>query len=379
MADNATYEFAGFSLDSIKRTLRYHGDLRPLRPTAFDLLLALVESQGRSISKSQIIERVWGSNSGDDRNFHVTLHAVRQALNESAQEPTLIVRDTNGYRVAVPIRTFPSESGEPLKASSEPDIDRPIASQIETLSNKVSLPGPRRHPFFLLSACTLYAALYGVAVILEIAYDFDRFGSSSYQPALLAFCWMLVAAVASLSMDRRLTLRGRPGGLVTSCGILMIAALVLFGFLTQFLPDSPITKAGFQTYPARAAYLKDAASFLLLALLFLILPYHFIAAMEGEIERGHQSMVLRVLRGHKAGIFPGGTVYPRLWVLVLVLAGLATAELIAAAHLLDNLTPGAHSNLFVELFYLRAILYFGLGLFCLVWYYGALSGLKRHR
>jgi hypothetical protein len=62
-----------------------------------------------------------------------------------------------------------------------------------------------------------------------------------------------------------------------------------------------------------------------------------------------------------------------LWVLVGFLVVLAIASLAMTAHLLDNLKFGPYSNLFTQLVYLRGILYFGLGIECLLWYRGALT------
>jgi len=73
----------------------FRGELRPLRPTAFELLLVFVANPGQTLTKDEVIRRVWGCDAGDDRNFHVTLHAVRQALRESAQAVSLIVRDAS--------------------------------------------------------------------------------------------------------------------------------------------------------------------------------------------------------------------------------------------------------------------------------------------
>jgi hypothetical protein len=48
-----------------------------------------------------------------------------------------------------------------------------------------------------------------------------------------------------------------------------------------------------------------------------------------------------------------------------------------AAHLLDNLKQGAYTNLFVHILQLRWGLYMALGIEALVWYYFALTELKR--
>jgi len=46
------------------------------------------------------------------------------------------------------------------------------------------------------------------------------------------------------------------------------------------------------------------------------------------------------------------------------------------ARLLDNLKPNPYQNLFVQLVYLRGLLFFGLGIECLAWYRNALNEIK---
>lgn len=104
MTKKPTYEFEGFRLDPTKRRLFLNGRPSPLRPIAFNLLLVLVENHGRSLTKKEIIEKVWGLGSGDDRRLHVTLHEVRQKLGDSTRNPQFIARDTEGYRFIADVK-----------------------------------------------------------------------------------------------------------------------------------------------------------------------------------------------------------------------------------------------------------------------------------
>jgi len=103
MTEILYYEFEDFRVDPVKRTLLWNGELKHLRPLAFDMLLVLIQGQGKTLTKAEIIERVWGFDRGDTGNFHVTLRAVREALGESARTPHYIIKDSNGYRFAVDV------------------------------------------------------------------------------------------------------------------------------------------------------------------------------------------------------------------------------------------------------------------------------------
>jgi len=98
--------------------------------------------------------------------------------------------------------------------------------------------------------------------------------------------------------------------------------------------------------------------------------------MEREIQLEHYGSVLDTLTVKGSAALPRGTIYPRFWVLVLLLLMFAVVSIWMAAHLFDNLKPGPYRNLFTQLVYLRGILYFGLGVECLAWYYIALNNLK---
>ena len=103
MTEILYYEFDDFRLDPGKRTLLQSGELKHIRPLAFDMLLVLIEGHGKTLTKEEIIKHVWGFNRADTGNFHETLRAVREALRESARTAHYIIKDSNGYRFAVDV------------------------------------------------------------------------------------------------------------------------------------------------------------------------------------------------------------------------------------------------------------------------------------
>jgi serine/threonine-protein kinase len=76
-------------------------DGQPIQLTskAFDLLLALVESQGRELGKEELMERVWANQIVEDANLTVTMANLRKALGEKASDHRFIVTiPGKGYR-----------------------------------------------------------------------------------------------------------------------------------------------------------------------------------------------------------------------------------------------------------------------------------------
>jgi DNA-binding winged helix-turn-helix (wHTH) protein len=348
MAERILYEFDGFRLDPTARSLSRNDESVAIRAMAFDLLLVFVRNHGQPLDKVEVIKRLWQTDGSDDRNFHVTLGDVRKALGDSAKNPRFIVLEPAGYRFAADVRI----RGRDARAHSG-------------------------LVFHVLVSSTLYAALYGSAVFLEIAYEFDRYRRSAFVVAPIVFGWILLSSIAGLGINRKRVFKGKHSGLTITISVFFFAAALLFGGLSRWLPNEPITRATFQTYPAQAAYLKDLAYFLVLALLFLIIPFHFVTAMEHEIEEGRHQSVLDNLRARKLAVLPRGTIYLGFWHLALLLFMFAVMSIAMTAHLLDNLGSGTYRNLFTQLVYVRGMLYFGLGIECLAWYYRALNDLKR--
>ena len=81
----------------------FHGDDElDLTPTEFDLLALLVGEAGRTVSREEIMERVWGENwFGSSRTLDVHVSALRRKLGDDPAQPTLLetVRGV-GFRFA---------------------------------------------------------------------------------------------------------------------------------------------------------------------------------------------------------------------------------------------------------------------------------------
>src|SRR5215471_19508517 len=85
-----SYEFDDFTVDLARRRLLR--DNRPvhLKPKAFDLLVALVESRGRVVTKEELLERVWPNQFVEEGNLTVHMSAVRKALGDRKGEARFV-------------------------------------------------------------------------------------------------------------------------------------------------------------------------------------------------------------------------------------------------------------------------------------------------
>ncbi len=93
------FKFEEFELDVLKRQLTRKGEIVPLNPKAFDILFALVESNGKLLSKDDLFELVWEDQIVEESNLTVNMSAIRRALGEKVSQPRFITTVSGqGYR-----------------------------------------------------------------------------------------------------------------------------------------------------------------------------------------------------------------------------------------------------------------------------------------
>ncbi len=226
-------------------------------------------------------------------------------------------------------------------------------------------------------AAAIFACVVAGSVFMEIAYQYDRFGPLAWTAAPVALLWMAGAMVTALVADWKLTGSGRASGLAASIAVLLSAAALQYLVLRPFLPSYAITEATFQTWTAQAAYLKDTVYTVAFAALFTLVPFHFIIAMQRELQGGRHRMAFELLTGSRFGIAPLRSPYIRLSLLGVLLLGGAVYSILSTAHLLEALKVTAYSNLFIQIIQIRWLLFLALGLEGLAWYHSALNELKR--
>lgn len=143
------YGFDEFRIDTQKRRLGREGEVIPLTSKAFDLLLALVESGGREISKDELMQRVWPDQIVEDANLTVTMSHLRKALGERANEHRFIVTiPGRGYRFIAEVIDLaePRELIIESKSASQVTVEEEIVSD-RVLEAGASLPsGESAHP-----------------------------------------------------------------------------------------------------------------------------------------------------------------------------------------------------------------------------------------
>jgi DNA-binding winged helix-turn-helix (wHTH) protein len=105
------YEFGLFQVDAAKRILLRAGEVVPLTPKCFDILLALVGSSGEVIGKDDLMKRVWPDSFVEEGNLTYNISMLRKALGEKASEHQYIVTiPGRGYQFSASVRELSNES-----------------------------------------------------------------------------------------------------------------------------------------------------------------------------------------------------------------------------------------------------------------------------
>jgi TolB-like protein/DNA-binding winged helix-turn-helix (wHTH) protein/thioredoxin-like negative regulator of GroEL len=109
------YEFDEFRLDAQSRVLRRAGTAVPLTPKAFDVLLLLIQSAGKIVTKEELLKAVWPDSFVEESNLTQTIFMVRKALDETSDRRYILTVQGQGYRFLVPV-TEAEKNGPEIEA-----------------------------------------------------------------------------------------------------------------------------------------------------------------------------------------------------------------------------------------------------------------------
>ncbi len=102
---NHFYEFGPFRLNVAECLLLRDGEVVPLTPKAFDLLLVLVEYHGRLLGKDELIKAVWSDTFVEEGNLSWYISHLRKALGDGENGQRFIETvSKRGYRFVGQVR-----------------------------------------------------------------------------------------------------------------------------------------------------------------------------------------------------------------------------------------------------------------------------------
>jgi DNA-binding winged helix-turn-helix (wHTH) protein len=377
-----------------------------VRPKERDFLVVLLNKPDQTITYEELCQEVWP----ETQEVKAVLPTIRETkrtldklLGDITKKPGKLIETVarQGYRLNADVNLSHDESS-PLLANTIPSTFEPASAGFEVkvesaLENqaRVEQHSPAEvtvdvlarahspfggHIWHVVTSCGIYAMLYSTALLLEIAYQFDRFGRTAMKLVPIIFIWMLMTSAGGLYADWKVTLQGKASGLAMLLLAFVGSAVALFAALIFFLPAFPITEISgstFQSHTAQGAFLKDIGFYFIpLGIVFLALPFHFVASLSQYIKQRDHHRARDISSDQEGASLARNAIYLSVRTLGLVLFGAAFISLLLTFRLLDNIKAGPYRNLFTLLVALRVILYFALGLECLFWYLRTLNELR---
>lgn len=394
----ASYKYADVVVTPSARRIERAGTTYQIKPQAAALLAELLENPAEVIPYARLLKVVApDSATATIHQLHVLKNGMADALGAQAYScieavpgkgyclnaaVTKALTSAAGTEASDRTPDVPPSRGETSAVGSANERELPQTPTPESMAHVEEAEVLRRsvrfgrHAAHVYSSCVIYALLYVVALLLEVAYRFEELGAAALKTAPLIFVFVFGVSLVGLVADRRHLLGGK-GQSPFRCGLVFAAAALMAYWLAgRVLPAAPVTQAKIQTFPAHGAYLKSVCYFLPLAWVYVVNLFHTVIALEHEVISGRAKGVLSLLSGDRLSVAPLGAIYLKPRWLVILLLGVFVLALAMMAHLFDNLQPGEHMNLFTTFAFIRGGLYFALALECVVWYSHALNDIK---
>jgi len=122
--------FENHELDLSRRELRRAGELVPLEPQVFDLLVYLIENRDRVVTKDDLIQSIWKGRIVSESALTTRINAVRKAVGDSGDSQRLIrTLPRRGFRFVGEV-----SQTSPAAAASAPALPLPDKPSIAVLS-----------------------------------------------------------------------------------------------------------------------------------------------------------------------------------------------------------------------------------------------------
>jgi DNA-binding winged helix-turn-helix (wHTH) protein/tetratricopeptide (TPR) repeat protein len=155
------YEFGKFRCDPREHLLLCAGKPVSLSPKSFEILVALIQSNGRLLTKNELMQQVWPDSFVEEANLTVNISALRRALGETpAGQQYIETVPKRGYRFVAPV-TENRDDGAP-----GPSVQTAVVEQREQLPGVAPAPtAPARFRRWWLAAGLLVVILVSALLI----------------------------------------------------------------------------------------------------------------------------------------------------------------------------------------------------------------------
>ena len=120
----ALYEFGKFRCDPREHLLLCGDKPVSLSPKSFEILVALIQSNGRLLTKEELMQQVWPDSFVEEANLTVNISALRRVLGETQGGQQYIETvPKRGYRFVAPV-TEHRDDDNPLPSGQTSDVQQ---------------------------------------------------------------------------------------------------------------------------------------------------------------------------------------------------------------------------------------------------------------
>jgi len=162
--ESHNYEFGRFRLKTAERVLLREGELVPLTPKVFEILVTLVEHGGQVVAKDDLMKRVWPNTFVEEGNLTQNISLLRKALGESPGGVQFIETvPRRGYRFVADTSESWSDKSVPPPSHAVTSADSTrVVSIPNTLPSTAGQSATKRTPLYALAAGLVVLGIIGL-------------------------------------------------------------------------------------------------------------------------------------------------------------------------------------------------------------------------
>jgi DNA-binding winged helix-turn-helix (wHTH) protein len=146
------YRFGRFEVNAKEQLLRREGEIVPLTPKIFEMLLLLVQNNGRMLSKDEIMESVWTDSFVEETNLTSNISRLRKILDAGSGEKFIETFPKRGYRFRAEVeetkpeteivltRRVRTQIRQIVEETDEDEIAPEYVAYLATVPNNLSVP-----------------------------------------------------------------------------------------------------------------------------------------------------------------------------------------------------------------------------------------------
>src|SRR5688572_19037071 len=133
-SNSKLYEFGVFRLDPAERVVWRGQELLVLPPKVYETLWMLVQTEGRVVSKSELMEAIWADAFVEESNLSQNIYTLRRTLGVDEQGRQFIETvPRRGYRFAIPVRLSDIPNGNPKLSVEVPQTRSSNSNEVSAL------------------------------------------------------------------------------------------------------------------------------------------------------------------------------------------------------------------------------------------------------